>query len=248
MASAPQDLVPWFQMASTIIAGAGIVASTLIGLSALNGNRRERRDKILPNLLFTPGGETARIALTDEWVFPGRDASDLEVRGFLANLPADSRRIVLREPVGELSNYGSGPAMNIKIVFLPERIQAEGGWRELSAGEKASFAFKPDSNEIIPAPAHLATGKSGSMGVLPGAVCFMLPDADAVSGKAMITCKDAQGIPVTCTQEMAFSIVAGSGKKASAPSLAISFGDRILDIEPPPRWSLLKRQRAVAPS
>lgn len=223
-----RDWLPWFQMASTVVAAVGIGISTWIGVSALNGNRKDRREKILPNLLFTPGGETAPIVLRSDCVFPGRDLDDPQIRGFLSELPVNSRKIVLREPVGELGNFGSGPAMNITITFLPSKIATKDGWRPLSAHDQANFAFTRGANEIVPSPAHLAEGKTARLGVLPGAVCFLPADSDAISGRFEIRCTDAHGASVRSLQEIEFAMVSGSGKRRG-PSLAISFGDRILD-------------------
>lgn len=217
------EALPWFQAASPIVAAVGIAASTIIGVTALNANRRQRKEQTRPNLLFIPRGETVEVRATRERVFPGKDPGDPELATFFRSLPDGTRALRLAKPFGELRNYGSGPAFDILLLFRATHILADGAWRPPLSGEKARFEIE-GFDELRPAPAHLASGATASIGTLPGTVCFVWPGMSGAKGWMTVRCTDMHGQFVEASQEAIFEL--GAEDEAGNGELTISFGSR----------------------
>ena len=77
----PTELVPWFQMGSTVLTGIGIIVSVSLGIASLNNNRRDRLAKIRPDLLFNIGGQEVAALTRKLTTVPGIDQNDPEVAG-----------------------------------------------------------------------------------------------------------------------------------------------------------------------
>ncbi len=178
----PADLVPWFQMASTIIAGLGIVVSVSLGIASLNNNRRDRLAKIQPDLLFNIGGQKMSVTLHSITFMPGLTQDDPEVVEFLTTLPKDRKGPALNGYYGQLYNHGAGPALSVYIWFEPDRVTIGGGERRLTRAEQYSAPYTKDWNCIAAMPNNLSEGDAAFFGILPVSVYAAGPDVSAMSG------------------------------------------------------------------
>lgn len=218
MADGSQGLLPWFQMASPVVAAIGIAASTAIALAALRNNRRDQRQRIQPNVLFTPRGETVAVDSPTQGLLPGRDAK--EAAEFLAALPEGTTARTASAPFGELKNYGTGPAFDIRLSFRPNLLLTAGSERPLTAAEKALY-LREGVNALRPLPAHLAAGAAATLGAFPGILCFLPAGATGVAGRFDISCADATGASVETVQEARFELDASNPAQLTA-----TFGNR----------------------
>jgi hypothetical protein len=223
LAMTAQDLVPWFQMASTVLTGIGIIVSVSLGIASLNNNKRERLFKIRPDLLFNIGGQVVKGAIAPFETFVGKSPDDPEVQEFLKKLPDDAICLLLHQSYGQLFNLGQGTAFNANIWFEPQRLTANGQERWLKRSEQVIAPNTKDWNTIPATPANLPAGASGSFGILPGAVHSVAPDVTVVSGRMRIECRDSHGNPFQWTQDAAFFIDRIIGDEAT---ITVSFEPR----------------------
>lgn len=222
----PTELVPWFQMASTVIAGIGIVVSMILGIASLNNNRRDRLAKIRPDLLFNIGGQQAPATLHPITFIPGLRQDDPDVVSFLKRLPEEWRGLSLAGRYGQLFNHGAGPALAVYIWFEPDRITTGGNERRLSRAEQYSPPYTKEWNWIAAMPANLSEGDAAFFGILPVSVYATSPDVSAVSGAMHIECRDKDGRPYQWKQPAVFFI----DRSENTASITVSFGQRPLQI------------------
>ena len=114
------ELVPWFQMAATVITGIGVMVSTRIGIVALKNAQRDRVSKIQPNLLFNLGGNVVSCTLEERNNIPGIDQKT--AADFLASRSGKCVVLCHDTPIGQLFNHGLGSALDVKIWFRTEDV------------------------------------------------------------------------------------------------------------------------------
>ena len=220
------DLVPWFQMASTVIAGIGIVVSVYIGVSSLNNNRIDRIARIKPDLLFNIGGQEVSATLHPITFIPGLTQDDPEVSAFLGKLPKDLKGISLNGWYGQLFNHGSGPALSVYVWFEPNIFTTERNSRHLKWAEKNFAPYSKDWNWIAATPATLAEGEAAFFGILPVSVFAASPDVRAISGAMHVECRDRDGRTHQWAQPATFFI----DRSEETASITVSFGQRPLHL------------------
>jgi hypothetical protein len=201
-----QELVPWFQMASTILTGVGIIVSVSLGIASINNNKRERLLKIRPELLFNIGGQVMAASIVPLRSFPGKSSDDTEVRDFIKSLPADSKCLVLRESFGQLFNHGQGTAFDTAIWFEPQRVTSGDQERWLKKSEQVTAPYTKGWNSIPAMPTHISAAASASFWILPGSVYAAASDIKLISGRMRIECRDAQGHHARWSQDATFFI------------------------------------------
>ena len=201
-----KDLAPWFQIASTIVTGIGVIFSTSLGIATLNNNRRDRLLKIRPNLLFNIGGQAMAATISPLQSFPGKSFNDPEVCSFMETLPADTKCLTLHGGFGQLFNHGQGSAVDTVIWFEPLRITSGGQDRWLTRTEQASPPFTKDWNSIPATPANIPAAASASFFILPASVYAAPPRVSAISGRMRIECRDGEGNSAQWSQDATFFI------------------------------------------
>ena len=217
------DIVPWAQIASTLLSALGVGVSIALGIASLNNNRRDRLLKTQPNLAFSVGGQLIRAELRPLDGFPGVNQTDPEVRDFLRLFPAGTRVIGLTGRFGQLLNYGQGTAYDVKIVFLPTSITKSGTEVSINAFRRQRPPYSADFNTILSTPSHIAPEQAGSFGILPGSVYLSDDQVSKISGSVDIECSDLNGKVMRWTQPTTFFVdVFGSGRL----SVTVSFGRR----------------------
>jgi hypothetical protein len=221
----PTELVPWFQMGSTVLTGIGIIVSVSLGIASLNNNRRDRLAKIRPDLLFNIGGQEVAARLEKLTTVPGLDQNDPGVVGFVTTLPTDQKCIVLSGRFGQLYNHGAGTAYETYIWFDPDRIISSGVSRRLTTTQQRSPPYAKGWNSIAATPANVPPEGAAFFGIVPASVYLVGADVSEVSGEMRIECRDIDGRSVQSTQPVTFFVDRLEGDKAS---VTISFGRRLL--------------------
>lgn len=215
-----QELVPWAQVASTLIAGIGIAVSVALGIATLNNSRKDRFSKIEPNLLFNIGGQQVKAIIHNLTAIPGLSQQDPDVVNFLKSIEAGQKAIYLDGRYGQLFNHGAGPALSVSIWFRPERITMDDKERPLDPSELSSPPYTREWNVVTPTPANLPPGAEASFGILPVCVFASAAEVRAIAGMIYIECQDQTGRPFYWSQPATFFV------DRSAPSLTVSFGRR----------------------
>jgi hypothetical protein len=210
-----QDLVPWFQMASTVLTGVGIIVSVSLGIASLNNNKRDRLLKIRPDLQFNIGGQEMSASIVPFEGFPGKAPDDPEVQAFMKALPAGANCLVLDDGFGQLFNLGQGTAFNASIWFEPQRITSGGQERWLKRSEQVVAPYTKAWNTIPATPANLPASASASFHILPGSVLAAPTDVTVVSGRMRIECLDAERNAAQWTQDATFFIDRRNTDKAT---------------------------------
>lgn len=201
-----QELVPWFQITSTVLTGIGIVVSVSLGIASLNNNRRDRLLKIRPDLQFNIGGQEMTVFFAPFQNVPGKAPDDPEVQAFLKVLPADAKCLEVHGGFGQLFNLGQGTAFNTSIWFEPQRITSDGKDRWLKRSEQVIPPYTKDWNTIPATPANLPPSASSSFYILPGSIFAAPRDVSAIAGRMRIECRDIEGNSAQWTQDATFFI------------------------------------------
>jgi hypothetical protein len=218
-----EQWVPYFQMASTILAAIGIMFSVSLGVASLKNSKRDRLLKIRPDLLFNIGGQVMDATISPLQSFPGKSSDDPEVQGFKQSLPADTQGLDLRDGFGQLFNHGQGAALATTIWFEPLRVASGGQARWLTKSEQVAPPYTKGWNSIPAMPANIPTGKSASFLILPISIYAAAPHISEISGRMRIECRDAEGNPAQWTQDATFFIERANADKAS---ITVSFEPR----------------------
>jgi hypothetical protein len=222
MASAT-DLVPWFQMGTTVLTGIGVIVSTSLGIVSLQNNRRERIAKIQPNLLFNIGGQEIRASIAPLKDIPGKDPDDPEIRTFLSGRPSGSQCLILQGSFGKLFNHGAGTALDVSIWFEAETVRYTDHERALTRNQQSSPPYTKDWNLIPGTPTNIPPGAEASFYILPASAYLAETYASMLSGKTHIECRDAEGNPYEWRQPTRFFI---ERPDASGALVTISFEQR----------------------
>lgn len=218
-----QDLVPWFQIASTVLTGVGIVVSVSLGIASLNNNRRDRLLKIRPNLLFNIGGQEMAATIAPLESFPGQAPDDPDIQRFMKTLPAGSKCLALQDGFGKLFNHGAGPAIGTMIWFEPQRVTSGGQERWLTKTEQASPPYTKDWNSIPATPANIPPAANAEFRILPSCVYAAPPHISAISGRMRVECRDSEGNSAQWSQDATFFIERAD---AATATVTVSFEPR----------------------
>ncbi|NNH33584.1 hypothetical protein C9413_30630 [Rhizobium sp. SEMIA 4085] len=217
------ELVPWFQIASTIIAGIGIITSVSLGIASLNNNRTDRLIKISPNLLFNVGGQELAATLQPLKRIPGVATGEQDVEEFLAALPDGYLAPFLEQHYGQLYNHGAGPGLSVEIWFQAERLTVKGQERSLTRNERESLPYIKTWNMMSAIPANVPPGGVASFGTLPICVLAAHPDVTTVTGNMYIECHDQHGRSLQWSQPTTYFI---DRLKSDKATITVAFSQR----------------------
>ena len=215
------DLVPWFQMASTVITGIGVIVSTALGISSLNNNRRERQKKIEPNLVFHTGGHEINCQLEKRMILPGISREDsIE---FLESKTYDYPFICALQTFGRLVNYGEGPALDTYVWFQTKGIKYSDKFELILRNDADQPPYNRDWNLTPAVSALLKKDESTSIARLPTPVFIANPATNSIDGVYWIDCKDVNGKVYRWSQEAVFHIIIRTEDEVQ---VVVTFGSR----------------------
>ena len=159
------ELVPWFQMASTIITGIGVIVSTSLGIATLEKNSQRTSCTNSPDLMFNIGGQAISASLSPLRSFPGKDPEDPEIQGFIKTLPTDTKCIELQARLRQLFNHGEGTAYDVSIWFEPDRMIVNGEVHRITRIEQTQPPNTKEWNSINAISPNLSSGEEGIFGI-----------------------------------------------------------------------------------
>lgn len=147
-----EQLAAIAQVATAIFVFIGILVSLIVALKTIQEVKMDRRLSHAPFLAFEPGGYRYRIEF--------RDVSDEDKKEL--QLPADATwvgletkdEMVLRR-YGKLRNYGSGPAIESKVTWVPEEIWLGSEKFKLEAENLLEPKYNRQHNTIPASPQHI---------------------------------------------------------------------------------------------
>ena len=120
----------------------GVFVSLIISHRTLNEVKQDRLLSQKPFLIFEAGGRYAKVEIKKcGKTSPGFNPA--YIKKMLCDIPEDSISIrfhdmILFKGIGELQNYGRGPALNIMIIWKPMAIKNKGEKRRLLKSEERS--------------------------------------------------------------------------------------------------------------
>ncbi len=217
------ELVPWFQMASTVISGIGIIVSVCLGIASLNNNRTDRLIKISPNLLFNVGGQEVPATLRPLDHIPGFGTSERDVQHFISTLPTSLLAPFLDDVYGQLYNHGSGPGLSVVIWFQADGLSTKEHERVLTKEERKSVPYIKAWNTVAAMPENLPSGEAASFGTLPICVLAAQEDVTGIFGTMYIECADQNGRSLQWSQPARYLIERLPQGKAT---ITVSFSRR----------------------
>ena len=186
------ELVPWFQIASTIVAGVGIIVSTALGLQGLYGTKRERELKIKPDLALNTGAQVVNARIGPLTTVHGKAPNDPELLEYKKKAGDKERSFSLDAKFSGLFNYGSGTAFNITVWFEAE-ILVRGGASQRLYSLQSEPPYSKSWNTVTPVPNILTSGDEASFYVASGCIITEGPTIEEMSGELWIECYDATG-------------------------------------------------------
>jgi len=228
-------LQEWANLAQLVIALAtslGVVASLYAATKALREVQADRRHRQMPHLCFERGGYRYSVEFVKcKAAIPGVDPAF--AKKMLGDIPTDAEsvRIIDRKRpsggldpvwVGDLTNYGTGPAFSGRVTWIAEKIFI--GDEEFTVDEKKRREplYNTSLNSMPTVPSHIAP--SGHAG-LPRLPAFIEKDYDkkltSVEGRLRITADDVFGLSHVVEQE--FYIF--TGYKEDPPWVHVTFSE-----------------------
>jgi len=191
------------QVAQVVMA-VGIIVSILISVRALREVRVDRRLSQKPHLMFEPGGHRFLVEIGPG----GRRIAGVNptyAEKALAALPEQSPSVRLKRRVtdegrtapgwyGSLKNYGSGPALDVKVQWVASQVWVGSEMFEVTEAKQTEPLYSRPLNTMPPMPAHIEAGSRAQLSRLPA---FIVKDVDQkitrVEGHFEIRCQDVFG-------------------------------------------------------
>jgi hypothetical protein len=216
------DLVPWFQIASTVLTGIGIIVSTSLGIISLSNQRRDKIKKIEPNLFFRHGGYLVKCTSELGLYLPG--IAEEDGKKYLETNNITHSRIIASHTFAELFNHGEGVALNVSVWFQAIQTKNNGILIKLSPQDTEKSPFNREWNITPTVATPLPAGESTKIGRLPTSIVVASPQTNYIDGVFWIECIDSLGSQYRWSQEVSFFIDRSS--TIGEYSVIVSFGNR----------------------
>jgi hypothetical protein len=214
------------QIALVLITAVGIIVTLRIAVATIREIRNDRALRHRPYLAFDQGGFKYRV----EFVAAGKSIPGVNpsyVAKVFPDLPANalSVRLVERSDkdfgVGRLTNYGVGPALHTKVIWIAQHISIGTEKFDIDAKKLSEPVYCRDLNSMPSYKAHISPNATTFLTRLP---TFIEKDIEKkiteVHGYLAITCMDIFHSHLTTMQE--FRIF--TDYKDNVPTVHITFG------------------------
>jgi hypothetical protein len=183
------------QIVATILALLGVAISMWVAARTLREIEHDRRLRHRPYLAFEPGGHRMAVEFSKRGAaVPG--VNPAAAKRMLAHLPADGESVDLvwnnnGPDYGRLKNYGAGPALEVKVRWIAERVFIGGDGFEVTEEKRLEPLYGSSLNTMPTVPSHLEPGTIGQLSRIPA---FIVKDYEKkitrVDGYFEITCLD----------------------------------------------------------
>ena len=214
----------------------GVLASLYFSTKALREVQADRQQRQRHYLAFERGGHRYPIKFVNAGRrIPGVDPKAVE--RLFPSLPDGSESVRLDEKkkengsidlitIGHLKNYGLGPALSVRVTWIPIEVWIRNERFEINEQKLAEPIYSVGLNTMPSVPAHILPGEEAGLSRLP---TFIEKDVEKkitrVEGILAIAAQDVFGNPILSRQE--FSIF--TGYKDEKPWFHVSIGDLILN-------------------
>ena len=222
------------QAAGAIFTTVGVPVSIYFSAKALREVQLDRRLRQQPHMQFERGGYTYPIALARsgkrirginpkavETLFPtlADDAVSVDL-DFIKNANGSIKPF----RVGKLKNFGLGPALHARVIWVPQTVYIHGEPFEIDERKLKEPLYRADLNTLPCIPANVLPGEQGGLSRLP---TFVNKDVDQklsrIDGFLRIVANDVFRQEHETHQE--FSIF--MEYKGPHPTFHVSFGDSL---------------------
>jgi hypothetical protein len=182
------------QIATAILTLIGIYGSMHLSIKAIREVEKDRKYSQRPYLLFDMGGHIMGIELK----------KDFKTGKYYAAIKWDELPggFVSVHFYGKLKNYGTGPAFDIHITWLVNRIWIKDEMFEIDNEKLKQAQYNPKFNTNPVVPKHLVANQETGLHLMP---TFIADDFDRKISKAegvhILTYKDSFGEKYTTRQK-----------------------------------------------
>ncbi len=211
------------QVVATVLAAVGIITSLYIGIRTLQEVQSDRLHRVRPKLLFDQGARGVECALEERIGILGIDP------GYAAELlkgrPPHARSCVAKGLWGDLTNHGSGAALNASITIFARKVRKAGEEFSLDAKKLLEFPYSPELNYIPAHPSHIDPGKAGGFLRLPTPVTIdYTGQLNSMECVVLIQSEDIYGNRHETWQEMRVRVE----RQENSARVLLTFGAEIL--------------------
>lgn len=219
-----QDLGDIAQVVIAIATGIGVLVALFVAATSLRELRLDRRLRRLPFLVFEQGS----FHIPVEFRVAGAAVMGVEpyeaLKAF-GHLPADGESIrpaANVHRIGHLSNLGTGPALDVHVIWIPEEIQIGSDRIALDASKREEPAYSADFNEMPSSPRNLMPGDVAFLTRLP---VFIEKDYQKrigyAEGALRVEFRDVFGESHWLNQQFRL----WPGYEEDPPAIGVTFGD-----------------------
>lgn len=229
------SIIEWSALAQIVLiflTAIGITASLYMSTRALREVHTDRLLRQKPHPAFEGGGWNLPV----EFVVVGRRIPGVNpayVEHTFSDLPDNAESVHLRNVenadgsidrimFGRLTNFGLGPALETRVVWVPHRISIGSESFDLDDLKRAEPRYDRDLNSMPTEPQHVPPGGQAKLGRLP---TFIDKDFEKkiseVEGLLEIQCEDVFGNQHTVRQGFWMQ----TDYEASPPAVHITFGN-----------------------
>ena len=196
------------QIVVTIVTAIGVVASLFYSRSALREVHTDRWLRQKPHLAFEAGALRLPVILEKAGTaIPGINPS--YVKKLFPNLPDGAESVRLKQVskekqpfYGKLRNYGLGPALGTKVVWLAEAIWIGSEKFDVDEAKRREPLYMKELNTMPAHSNHILPGQHAELTRIP---TFVEKDHEKkvtrVDGVLHITCDDIFGSAHTAFQK-----------------------------------------------
>jgi hypothetical protein len=180
MPTSPLSIADWgalFQAGGAVFTTIGVIASLYFSITALRELQRDRRHRQKPHLQFERGGYRYLV----EFVKAGKRIPGINPRAvekYFIDLPDDAESVHLKLPenalgkmevpsVGQLKNFGLGPALSTHVTWIPTRVFVHSESFEIDKQKLLEPAYCHALNTMPTNPAHILPGEKAALTRLP---------------------------------------------------------------------------------
>lgn len=213
------------EVTSAIFTLLGVITSLYMAVKALREVQKDRRIGQAPYLAFEPGGYRYPIEFTKVKQGTQKQDSQLPENAETVGLKTDNGKVTFQ--YGKLRNYGLGPAIHARIVWIPSEIRIGSERFEIDNKKLLESKYSRKSNTIPSSPGHILPNQEAQFFRLP---TFIHLDYEKkvseVRGVIEIECLDVFKQRHVIQQDFIIS----TGYKEEPPYIHFLFSDLRLDV------------------
>ena len=212
----------WIEIATAAFTIIGVIASLYMSVKALREVQIDRKLQKEPYLAFETGGQKFPIEIIRQDDRTENDEMSASMEIVRINLKTEDGRI--KNMYGKLRNFGLGPAIETKIIWIPQEIWLGTEKFHINEEKLLEKKYSNQYNTIPASPGHILPGQEGKFFRIPA---FIQRDTEMkitkVDGMIEIQCYDVFRNKHTVRQKYHLF----TGYKEETPYIHFTFSDLI---------------------